>query len=147
MKMPELKLTKVHYIIIGVLVLAFIIWRVLVVVLPKPVAAPEAPLVRTVTAGVTSTDDAYTYPGEVRGHYESNLAFQVGGKIVARNVNLGDSVSAGQVLMIIDPKDVQQSVALYQAAVNSAQANYKLASDNYSRFESLLFNLPIGGCS
>ena len=137
MKMPEIKLTKTHYIIIGILILAFIIWRVLAVVLPKPVAAPEAPLVRTVTAGVTSTDDAYTYPGEVRGHYESNLAFQVAGKIVSRNVNLGDSVQAGQVLMTIDPKDVNQAVNANMAAVAAAQSSYKLAQDNYSRFSSL----------
>jgi multidrug efflux system membrane fusion protein len=137
MQMPEIKLTKTHYIIIAVLVLAFIVWRVVTVLMPKPAAGPEIPLVRTVTAGVTSTDDAYTYPGEVRGHYESNLAFQVAGKIVSRNVNLGDNVRAGQVLMTIDPKDVNQAVNANLAAVAAAQSNYKLASDNYNRFQTL----------
>lgn len=135
--MPKFKLTKIHYIILGVLVLAFIVWRVAAVVLPKPMAARETPLVRTVTVGETSTDNAYTYPGEVRGHFESNLAFQVAGKIVSRAVNLGDNVRAGQVLMTIDPKDVNQAVNANTAAVAAAQSSYKLAQDNYNRFSSL----------
>jgi hypothetical protein len=36
MQMPEVKLTKTHYIIIAVLVLAFVIWRVVTVLMPKP---------------------------------------------------------------------------------------------------------------
>lgn len=137
MKMPEIKLTKVHYIVIAVLVVAFIGWRIAEVLLPKPAQAREIPLVRTVTAGETSTDNAYTYPGEVRGHYESSLAFQVAGKIISRNVNLGDLVQAGEVLMTIDPKDVNQAVNANTAAVASAQASYKLAQDNYNRYSSL----------
>ena len=97
----------------------------------------DIPVVRTTTVGSSSNPNSYTYPGEVRGKYESNLAFQVGGKIVGRNVNLGDTVRAGQVLMTIDPKDVRQSFNLYQAAVNSAQSNYKLARDNAARYETL----------
>ena len=141
MQMSDIKNTlgkykKYIYILCGLVILV-LLGRSIYGIVHKPVVVKDIPVVRAVTIGDTQSTDSYTYPGEVRGKYESNLAFQVGGKIVARNVNLGDSVSAGQVLMIIDPKDVQQSVALYQAAVNSAQANYKLASDNYSRFESL----------
>ena len=141
MQMSDIKNTlekykKYIYILCG-LVLLVLLGRSIYGIVHKPVVVKDIPVVRAVTIGDTQSTDSYTYPGEVRGKYESNLAFQVGGKIVARNVNLGDSVSAGQVLMIIDPKDVQQSVALYQAAVNSAQANFKLASDNYSRFENL----------
>lgn len=137
MKMPEVKLTKTHYIIILVLIVGFLGWRIAAVLLPKPSEAREIPLVRIVTAGETSTDDAYTYPGEVRGHYESNLAFQVAGKIVSRNINLGDKVQAGEVLLTIDPKDVNQAVNANMAAVASAQASYKLARDNYNRYSSL----------
>ena len=38
------------------------------------------------------------YSGVVRGRYETNMAFQVGGQIIQRNVQLGDTVKAGQVL-------------------------------------------------
>ncbi len=103
----------------------------------KPTIVKDVPVVRTMTLGDSSASSIYTYPGEVRGKYESNLAFQVAGKIVSRSVQLGDTVEAGQVLLTIDPKDVQQSVNVSQAAVNSAQANYKLTKDMYSRYQTL----------
>ena len=137
MEMPKIKLTKTHYILIGLAVLAFIGWRVYSVVATKPTEAKEVPVVRTMTVGATSTDDAATYPGEVRGKYESSLAFQVAGKIVARHVSVGDSVSAGDVLMEIDPKDVNQAVTANTAAVAAAQSNYKLAAQNFNRYSTL----------
>ncbi len=137
MTLPKFKLTKKYYIVIGILILAFLIWRIASLVLVKPATAKTVPVVRTVTVGEISTDGTYTYPGEVRGHYESNLAFQVAGKIISRSVNLGDNVNAGQVLMEIDPKDVSQTVNADLAAVASAQSSYKLAQDNYSRYEKL----------
>ena len=126
-------------IVYGVLILAgvAIVGHGLYQALHKPVITKDIPVVRTVTVGSVATDNAYTYPGEVRGKYESALAFQVGGKIVTRNVNLGDTVSAGEVLMTIDPKDVQQALNANQAAVNAAQAAYNLAADNYGRYETL----------
>ena len=127
---------KETYILVGVL-LVVLLAHSLYNIFNKPVTVKSIPVVRTVTVGASTGDDIYTYPGEVRGKYESSLAFQVGGKIVSRSVNIGDSVKAGQVLMTIDPKDVSQSVALYEAAVNSAAANYKLANDNYNRFSRL----------
>lgn len=102
----------------------------------------NVPLVRTLTVGA-STSGASTsasgssYPGEVRGRYESNLAFQVAGKINARYVNIGDSVQAGQVLMTIDPKDVLQVVENSNAQLASAAANQKLAADNAARYATL----------
>jgi len=127
---------KPIYIVLGILILAFL-GHSLYKIFYKPPIVKDIPVVRTTTVGQSSNANAYTYPGEVRGKYESNLAFQVGGKIISRSINLGDTVRAGQVLMTIDPKDVRQSYNLYQAAVNSAQSNYKLARDNAVRYETL----------
>lgn len=127
---------KVIY-IIGGICLVGVIAHSAYNIFHKPVVEKTIPLVRTTTIGSTSTENSYTYPGEVRGKYESNLAFQVAGKIVSRSVNLGDTVTAGQVLMTIDPKDVQQSVNASQAAVNSATSNFKLAQDMYARYAKL----------
>lgn len=95
------------------------------------------PLVRTVTAGGETAGGSAVYPGEVRGRYESKLAFQVSGKIDSRPVNLGDKVAAGQVLMTIDPKDIRQSYESAQAQLFSAQANRKLAVENAARYRTL----------
>lgn len=127
---------KPIYIVLGIIILAFL-GRTLYKTFYKAPIVKDIPVVRTVTVGSSSQANNYTYPGEVRGKYESNLAFQVGGKIISRSINLGDTVRAGQVLMTIDPKDVRQSYNLYQAAVNSAQSNYKLAKDNARRYETL----------
>ncbi len=103
----------------------------------EPVPNKVIPLVRTVTVGESITDSSVVYPGEVRGRYESQLSFQVAGRINARFVNVGDHVSQGQVLMTLDPRDVHQTVANASAALASAQANQKLAADNAARYNAL----------
>ena len=103
----------------------------------QPQAAKIVPLVRTVTVGDQASVASATYPGEVRGRYESQLAFQVAGKIAARYVNVGDTVRAGQVLLALDPKDVAQNVEATTAQLASARASYKLAADNAARYSSL----------
>lgn len=103
----------------------------------KPKAADYVPVVRTLTVGQTDADAQNTYPGEIKGRYESSLAFQVTGKINSRLVNIGDHVQAGQILMTLDPKDVNQTVESSSAQLASAIANQKLAADNAARYSKL----------
>lgn len=101
--------------------------------------SPEAqpPLVRyeKVTVGEAAGTDSY--PGSVRGRYESALSFQVSGKIIARNVNVGDRVSAGQVLMTLDSADVVQQRNQANASVAQAKAQLDLAAKNLARYKEL----------
>ena len=94
-------------------------------------------LVRTQVVGDHHSKHQFTYSGEVRGRYESQLAFQVGGKLVKRNVELGSRVASGDVLMQIDPKDIQQTVNSSSAQVYSAQAQLRLAESNLQRYRQL----------
>ncbi|MGL5514816.1 MAG: efflux RND transporter periplasmic adaptor subunit, partial [Sporomusa sp.] len=103
---------------------------------PLPVAG-KAALVRTTTITVANTASEYTYSGEVRGRYESQLAFQVGGKIIKRHVDLGSVVQVGGALMEIDPKDINQTVHAKAAQVSSAQSQLKLAENNLNRYRQL----------
>ncbi len=112
-------------------------WQLYRSITTKPQAADYVPVVRTMTVGQTQAAGQNVYPGEVKGRYESQLAFQVAGKITARLVNVGDTVHAGQVLMTIDPKDVNQSVEAANAQLASAIASQKLAADNAARYNSL----------
>ena len=137
MSLPEIQLSKTHYVILGIAVAAFIGWRTYSVLRVPVTENRPVPVVRTVTIGADTVDDKAVYPGEVRGKYESSLAFQVAGKIVSRQVNLGDTVRAGQVLMEIDPKDVKQSYDAALASCQAALSNYQLAKDNYERFSML----------
>ncbi|MDY3296266.1 biotin/lipoyl-binding protein, partial [Selenomonas sp.] len=93
----------------------------------------QAPLVRSMVVGADAGAQSDTYAGTVRGRYETNLSFQVGGQILARNVNVGDRVSAGDTLMVIDAKDVVQKANQGDAAVASARAQLNLAQSNLAR--------------
>ncbi len=101
------------------------------------VAVEDSTIVQTMTVGKDTSAPEYTYSGEVRGRYESQLAFQVGGKIIRRNVEVGSTVQAGDVLMEIDPKDVQQTVNSTAAQVTSAQSQLRLAESNLQRYSQL----------
>ncbi len=112
-------------------------WQLFNVLTAKPTPAKEIPLVRTLTVGEINTTGYDVYPGEVRGRYESNLAFQVSGKIIKRLIDVGSSVKAGQILLELDPKDINQAVTASNAQLAAATANQKLAADNAARFQKL----------
>ena len=99
--------------------------------------ADKAPLVKTVQAGTGAADNDNTYAGTVRGRYETNMSFQVGGQIIARNVQVGSVVRAGDVLMVIDGRDVVQKANQGDAQVASARAQLDLAQRNLSRYSEL----------
>ena len=94
-------------------------------------------LVRTQVVGDTGLKRQFIYSGDVRGRYESQLAFQVGGKLIKRNVELGSQVVAGEILMLIDPKDIQQTVNSSSAQVYSAESQFRLAENNLNRYRQL----------
>lgn len=85
-------------------------------------------------SGKNSEDN---YAGTVKGRYESNLAFQVSGKILSRNVNVGNRVSAGDILMIIDDRDIRQNLNVYEAQVQSVRSQLDLAQSTLARYEKL----------
>ncbi|GMA98709.1 efflux RND transporter periplasmic adaptor subunit [Pelosinus sp. IPA-1] len=104
----------------------------------QPTAAVEMiPMVRTAVVSAAGGSKSYTYAGEVRGRYESQLAFQVAGKIIKRNVQLGSVVNAGDVLLQIDPRDLKQTVNSSSAQVYSAESQLKLAESNLQRYRQL----------
>lgn len=104
----------------------------------KPPTPPE-PLrpVKTIHVGMEASVAALRLPGEVHARYEAPLAFRVGGKISACDVNLGDSVHGGQVLARLEPTDYQ--LATQGGAANEAQAHSAaiLAEADLKRYRSL----------
>ncbi|HET9736147.1 MAG TPA: efflux RND transporter periplasmic adaptor subunit [Burkholderiales bacterium] len=77
------------------------------------------------------------YPGEVRPRYETRLAFRVGGKIVARHVEVGARVRPGQVLAELDAEDLMQAAASARAQVASVEAERDLAAADLKRYTDL----------
>ena len=102
----------------------------------KP-AAVKAPLVRSERVSTGEAAGAVNYAGSVRGRYEKNLAFQVGGRIIARAVNVGDRVESGAALMEIDADDIAQRANQADAQVSAAKAQLDLADANLARYREL----------
>lgn len=130
---PKKTLYGLTAVIIGLGIIGGVMWQGG----SQPPAAEEVTIVRTAVAGAAAASQGYTYSGEVRGRYESKLAFQVNGKITRRNVQLGSSVNAGDVLMQIDAKDIVQTVNSHSAQVYSAESQLRLAESNLKRYREL----------
>ncbi|SFL59300.1 efflux RND transporter periplasmic adaptor subunit [Pelosinus propionicus] len=136
--MQKLSKKKLYYGLAAGVVLAAIAVGITVTKHSKSAAImEEAALVRTEVVGRAAAAQDYTYSGEVKGRFESQLAFQVGGKIIKRHVQLGSVVNAGDVLMEIDAKDVKQTVNSNAAQVYSAESQVKLAENNLNRYQKL----------
>lgn len=96
--------------------------------------------IRPVRAIVLSSSDVAVnaeFSGEVRARVESRLGFRVGGKIVARKVDVGTVVKHGQVLMQLDPQDLQLSQAQAMAGLRAAETNRDLARAELKRYQEL----------
>ncbi|MCE5285210.1 MAG: efflux RND transporter periplasmic adaptor subunit [Pelosinus sp.] len=135
--LPKTPKQKLYYglslLVIGVGIVGIVLYNK-----PQPkVVTEEITAVQTAVIGSSLPKQEYTYSGAVRGRYESQLAFQVSGKVIKRNVELGSTVHAGDVLMQIDSKDLQQLVNSNSAQVYSVEANLKLAETNLARFQKL----------
>ena len=104
----------------------------------KPV--PQTDTVRPVRAQVVSSapvGESAEFPGEVRARVESRLGFRVGGKITARQVDVGTLVKRGQVLMQLDPQDLRLSAAQSKASLRAAETTRDLAKAELKRYQDL----------
>ena len=110
---------------------------------PEDMEAEAIPLVRSAVVGPVTSEQRFSYAGTVRGRYERQLAFQVGGKIISRPVDLGSVVRPGDVLMEIDAKDIQKEVDSIKAQVIAAESQNRLARKNLDRYEQLYKNKAI----
>ncbi len=85
---------------------------------------------------VSSTQS--TFHGTVHAEFEPNLSFRVGGKIIARNVDIGQAVKKGQVLASLDPTDYKLSENSANAQLAAAKSNYVTQEANLARYKELL---------
>nr|WP_233410571.1 efflux RND transporter periplasmic adaptor subunit [Rugamonas sp. CCM 8940] len=102
-----------------------------------PEATVDIRPVRAMVLHGSDIDVNAEFSGEVRARIESRLGFRVGGKIVARKVDVGTLVKKGQVLMQLDPQDLQLSQAQAMAALRAAETNRDLARAELKRYQEL----------
>jgi RND family efflux transporter MFP subunit len=94
-------------------------------------------IVRTapIQAGTQAQPDL---TGTVVAQNQSALGFQVGGRIAARLVERGATVSAGEVLARLDPAEPAARVTASEAQWHQIEAQVRFAQQNYTRLQSLL---------
>lgn len=96
------------------------------------------------TAGTSSADMQSTYPATIKGVQDVEIRPKATGFITQINVKEGQTVSAGQVLFVIDNETAQQQVRQSQAAVNTAQQQANTAKLTYENSQKLHENRVIG---
>jgi len=97
-----------------------------------------------VTVGTSSADMQTTYPAIIKGVQDVEIRPKAQGFITQINVKEGQTVSAGQVLFVIDNETAQQQVRQAQAAVNTAQQQVNTAKLTYDNTKTLHANRVIG---
>ena len=97
-----------------------------------------------VTVGTSSTTMQSTYPANIKGVQDVEIHPKVQGFIVQINVKEGQTVSAGQVLFVLDNATYQAQVRQAQAQVNTATASLNTAKLTYENSQELHASGVIG---
>ncbi len=99
--------------------------------------APARP-VRSLLVAAAPDGSATTFTAEIHSRYESDLSFQVGGKLIVRAVDVGTMVRKGALLAQLDQTDQRVSVDAARAAVNAARAELARMRSDEERYRDLL---------
>ena len=97
-----------------------------------------------VTVGTSSTTMQSTYPANIKGVQDVEIHPKVKGFIVQMNVKEGQTVSAGEVLFVLDNVTYQAQVRQAQAQVNTNTATLNTAKLTYENSQKLFESGVIG---
>src|SRR5262245_49060332 len=101
-----------------------------------PAPKAERP-VQVQRVAFASKDTVREFVGVVRARYETDLGFRVAGKVVARVVNVGDRVRAGDVVARLDPQDLKLQVESAEAELAAAKSSLVQAAADLERYSTL----------
>lgn len=104
----------------------------------KTQTAVDTRYVKVFVAGNAVAQTRSTFHGIIHAEFEPNLSFRVGGKIIKRNVDIGQQVVSGQVLASLDPTDYKLSADSANAQLASTKSNYVTQKANLERYKQLL---------
>jgi RND family efflux transporter MFP subunit len=101
-------------------------------------AVERAALVHTELVQARNGQAAVTLTGEVQARYSADLAFRASGRVLARLVDIGAHVEAGDLLARLDPAEQQADFDAATAGLAAATAQLRVAQATYDRQSSLL---------
>jgi RND family efflux transporter MFP subunit len=115
--------------VLGVLLFAFIIvfslrtYQAHALAAETALAAEAPQEVDVATVKPAASTSPLSLPGETAAWYEATIYARVDGYVSNWFVDIGDHVSAGQVLAVIDTPDLDAQLAAAQAQLRTAEAN------------------------
>ena len=100
------------------------------------VSEPVRPVLSIIVEPTPSGDPVFV--GAVEPRFKTDLAFRVLGRLIARHVNIGDTVTEGQTVADIDPLPLELAVRSARAELANAQARFETASAAEQRKRMLI---------
>ncbi len=94
--------------------------------------------VRTLTVERAPAIESVVLTGQVQAQNEASMAFRIGGRMIERPVNVGDTVKAGQLLAKLDPVNELNALRSAQAALSAAEGQLIQAENAFDRQDRLL---------
>lgn len=101
-------------------------------------AASPAPSVRVVNPELLQDAGTITLTGRTAPAEQAVVGARASGVVQKRNVDIGDRVAEGDVLLVIDAPEVTQELARARAAIQQARARLDFARVNARRAETLV---------
>lgn len=104
----------------------------------EPSPAAEGRFVRTVTVEAGKLANEVQLSGEIQAEKNVGLAFRIGGRVVERQVNVGDRVAVGQIVARLDPTLERNALAAARAALEAARGEVNTTRSTFERQERLM---------
>ena len=84
------------------------------------------------------TTQIYGFAGSVEPQVSADLAFRLLGRVVSRDVNVGDIVSKGTTIAALDPTALELAVQAAKAELSNTEAQFANAAGSEERQRQLL---------
>src|ERR1700731_2417406 len=101
-------------------------------------AVERAAFVHTEIVQPQDGQASLTLTGEIQARFRTDLSFRVSGRVLARYVDVGAHVQAGEVLALLDPAEQQADVDAATAAVLAAESQLRVAKVTFERQKALI---------
>ncbi len=99
---------------------------------------PEVRPVRTMTVAKALAGDVVALNGTVQAQTEINQSFRIGGRLVERNVSVGDTIQPGTPIARLDSQNEETSLLAARAQLDAARARQTEAQSMYTRMRDLV---------
>nr|MDW3661880.1 efflux RND transporter periplasmic adaptor subunit [Paraburkholderia terrae] len=100
---------------------------------PRETVAPEPKPVVARAVHPDGRTPGTSLPAQVQARYATPLSFRVGGKVIERQVRIGDTVKAGQTVALLDPTDLHNNLVNARAQLDAAEHRLIFAKQQLER--------------